>query len=112
MAHPPRKGDDLGATIGGGKESLEARTELARWREEEYIVLFACGRGVVVEVVHDKAGAVSGKGNVELAEEADNGAGCGGVGGEGEEDVPAGVDELKEDTGSQVRAEACGCGSA
>jgi hypothetical protein len=60
-------------------------------------------------VVHHETGAVRGELDVELGEEGDEGVGCRDTGAEGHEDVTLGVEEVDEEVGRQIGAEAwCG----
>jgi hypothetical protein len=66
------------------------------WNKNNVVLLWRA-QGIIVEVINNKGVAVSRKMNVELEEEGHQGRLCGGGGGKCQENVPACVDELKED---------------
>lgn len=62
---------------------------------------------IVVEVVNNDSRAITGEVDIDLEEEGADGAGGGGLAGEGEEDVAVLVQEFQDALGGQVGAETC-----
>jgi hypothetical protein len=103
VAHGVRDGQ-----VGAGhlKVLLAAVADVDRGVEHEDIVLLGGGHGVIVEVVHDGAGALGGQGDFELGQERDERAGDGCRRGLGQEDVALGVNEVDQDVRGQVGTKA------
>ena len=59
-------------------------------------MLFACGKGVICEMIDNQGGPFRGEGNIEFKEQGGNGGWGRGVGGKAQEDVALLVDELEE----------------
>lgn len=92
VSHGVRKGDQAI----NAEEVLDILLALGgRWKQQD-IVIVGGGLGIVVEVVDNQARAVGGESNVELEQQAADGSGDGGVGGEGKKDIGAQVDEVDE----------------
>lgn len=106
-AHAVGEGDDLVRGGAGAEDVLDAGTVAAGGREEEHVVLVGGAGRVVVEVVDDEAGALSGELDIELGEEGDEGGRGRGVGAQGDEDIAVGVEELEEELAGQLGAQAC-----
>lgn len=106
-AYAVGEGNDLVSGGAGAEDVLDARAVAAGGREEEHVVLVGGAGRVVVEVVDDEAGALSGELDVELGEEGDEGGRGRGVGAQGDEDVAVGVEELEEQLAGQLGAQAC-----
>lgn len=89
------------------EEGLDVGAQRSRSLEEKDIVLLGGRDSVVVEVVNDDSRAVIRKVDINLKEEGADGAGGGGLAGEGEEDVAVLVQEFEDVLRSQVGAESC-----
>ena len=101
MSNTARESKQL-VLAAAGEEVLQAWSEWARRRQSEHIMQVGSARGIVVEVVHDEASSVGRELDIELEKEGVDGGGSGLAGAEGQEDVAVGIDEVKEDLGSQV----------
>lgn len=105
--------EDLGGHTGQGKDALTIEEGLdvgaqRSWAlEEEDVVLLGGRDSVVVEVVNNDSRAVARQVDIDLEEEGADGAGGGGLAGEGEEDVAVLVQEFQDVLGGQVGAETC-----
>jgi hypothetical protein len=92
--------EGLGGDTGQGKdalaveEGLDVGAQRSRALEEEDIMLLGGRDSVVVEVVNNNSRAVVGEVDINLEEEGADGAGCGGLAREGEEDVAVLVQEF------------------
>lgn len=107
MANSVGEGQD---TTGDLKVGLKVRANVG-WRiEDEDVVGFGSGNGVVVEVIDDGAGALNGQGNVELGKKRDERGGRWDGGGQRKQDVALGVDEVDETVWGQVGTEALDLG--
>lgn len=100
------EGEKLAIGGGGGEEILHIGTEGTRGSKENNIVLLGSGRDVIVEVVDDETAPVRRQVDVELEQGRDDRGRGRVLGGEGDEDVALGVDELDENVGGQAGAEA------
>lgn len=109
VSHGVREGQDATRKF---KVGLEAGANVGRRIKDEDVVGLGGGDGVVVEVVDDGAGALDGQGDVELGEEGDERSGRGNLGGQRNEDVSIGVDEVDEAVWGQVGSKSCMAESA
>lgn len=104
MANSVREGQD---TTGDLKVGFKTRANVGGRIENEDVVGFGSGNGVIVEVVDDGASALNGEGDVELGQKRDERGGRRDGGGQRKQDVALGVDEVDETVWGQVWTEAC-----